>query len=175
MIDINAIINTTIQQEVNKTITSYIDAYFANWQHEHNRQIETLKEEIAELKQQRAASPATGEGLAKDVVQDLLENNPTIKQAVYEIAHDAAEAVMADHLEGYDHDSYDSAASAVEDANLDSLPDFDHFLTRDDLENAIRDAISIDDFITKDDMSDAVRESVRETLENRVSVSLYLS
>lgn len=135
MIDINNIVNTAIQQEINKAITNYVDAYMADVQQEHRRQIAALREEIEQLKQQRAVSPATGEGLAKDVVQDLLENNPAIKQAVYEIAHDAAEAVMADHLEGYDHD----------------------------------------EFVTEDDLSDAVRESVRETLENRVSVSLYLS
>ena len=151
MIDINNIVNTAIQQEINKAITNYVDAYMADVQQESRRQIEALKVEIEQLKQQRADSPATGEGLAKDVVQDLLENNPTIKQAVYEIAHDAAEAVMADHLEGYDHDEYDSTVTAFED-----LPDFD-------------------EFVTKDDLSDAVRESVRETLENRVSVSLYLS
>lgn len=135
MIDINNIVNTAIQQEINKAITNYVDAYMADVQQEHRRQIAALREEIAELKQQRAVSPATGEGLAKDVVQDLLENNPTIKQAVYEIAYEAGQAVMADHLEGYDHD----------------------------------------EFVTEDDLSDAVRESVRETLENRVSVSLYLS
>lgn len=151
MIDINNIVNTAIQQEINKAITNYVDAYMADVQQEHRRQIAALREEIEQLKQQRADSPATGEGLAKDVVQDLLENNPAIKQAVYEIAHDAAEAVMADHLEGYDHDGYDSTVTTVED-----LPDFD-------------------EFVAKDDLGDAVRESVRETLENRVSVSLYLS
>lgn len=156
MIDINTIINNAIQQEVSKIVTDFIDPYIANMKREYQQQIAAMRAEIEQLKAQRAVSPATGEGLAKDVVQDLLENNPAIKQAVYEIAHDAAEAVMADHLEGYDHDSYDSAASAIEDANLDSLPDFD-------------------EFVTKDDLSDAVRESVRETLENRVSVSLYLS
>ena len=156
MIDINNIVNTAIQQEINKAITNYVDAYMADVQQEHRRQIAALREEVEQLKQQRAVSPATGEGLAKDVVQDLLENNPTIKQAVYEIAHDAAEAVMADHLEGYDHEEYDRIVSFVDEDLPADFPDFD-------------------DFITKEDLSDAVRESVRETLENRVSVSLYLS
>ena len=131
MIDINTIINTAIQQEVSKAITSYIDAYFANVQQEHQQQLAALKEEIEQLKQQRAVSPATGEGLAKDVVQDLLENNPAIKQAVYEIAHDAAEAVMADHLEGYDHDEYDNTVTAVED-----FPDLADLVTKEDLLDA---------------------------------------
>ena len=148
MIDINTIINTAISTAVNQAIQPIRAHYDA--------QLEALQKEITELKQQRAVSPATGEGLAKDVVQDLLENNPTIKQAVYEIAYEAGQAVLNEHAEAYDHDEYDSTVTAVNDANLDSLPDFD-------------------EFVTEDDLSDAVRESVRETLENRVSVSLYLS
>lgn len=167
MIDINNIVNTAIQQEINKAITNYVDAYMADVQQEHQQQLAALQKEITELKQQRAVSPATGEGLAKDVVQDLLENNPAIKQAVYEIAHDAAEAAMADHLEGYDHDEYDRIVSFVDE----DLPDFDEFITKDDLPGFP----DVDTLVTKDDLSDAVRESVRETLENRVSVSLYLS
>lgn len=126
MIDINNIVNTAIQQEINKAIQPIRAHYDA--------QLEALQKEITELKQQRAISPATGEGLAKDVVQDLLENNPAIKQAVYEIAHEAAEAVMAEHLEGYDHDEYDSTVTAFED-----LPDFDDFVRHYDLSSAIED------------------------------------
>ena len=128
MIDINNIVNTAIQQEINKAITNYVDAYMADVQQEHRRQIESLRAEIEQLKQQRADSPATGEGLAKDVVQDLLENNPTIKQAVYEIAHDAAEAAVAAHLEGYDHDEYDNTVTIVED-----FPDLADLVTKEDL------------------------------------------
>lgn len=128
MIDINTIINTAIQQEVSKAITSYIDAYFANVQQEHQQQLAALKEEIEQLKQQRAVSPATGEGLAKDVVQDLLENNPTIKQAVYEIAYEAGQAVLNEHADAYDHDEYDNTVTTVED-----FPDLADLVTKEDL------------------------------------------
>lgn len=123
MIDINTIVNNAISNAVNQAIQPIRDHYDAH--------IESLRAEIEQLKQQRAVSPATGEGLAKDVVQDLLENNPAIKQAVYEIAHDAAEAVMADHLEGYDHDEYDNTVTTVED-----FPDLADLITKEDLLDA---------------------------------------
>ena len=199
MIDINNIVNTAIQQEINKAITNYVDAYMADVQQEHRRQIAALQEEVNQLKQQRADSPATGSDmvLEKEIVLRLLKDNAAVKQAVYDIAYDAGHAVLDEHTEAYDHDSYDSAASAIDDANLDSLPDFDDFVKHDALEDAIRDAISIDDYVkeeemhdaieeklsdlvdvdtlvTKDDMFEAVREVVRDTIENRVSVSLRL-
>ena len=203
MIDINNIVNTAIQQEINKAITNYVDAYMADVQQEHRRQIEALKVEIEQLKQQRAVSPATGEVsidmdgkvLAKNVVQELLQDNAAIRQAVYDIAYEAGQAVLNEHAEAYDHDEYDSTVTAVNDANLDSLPDFDDFVKRDELEDAIRDAISIDDYVkedemsdaieekindlvdvdtlvTKDDMYEAVREAVSDTLRNRTTVSI---
>lgn len=131
MIDINNIVNTAIQQEINKAITNYVDAYMADVQQEHRRQIAALREEIEQLKQQRAVSPATGEGLAKDVVQDLLENNPTIKQAVYEIAYEAGQAVLNEHADAYDHDEYDNTVTIVED-----FPDLDDLVTKEDLRDA---------------------------------------
>ncbi len=131
MIDINTIINTAIQQEINKAITNYVDAYMADVQQESRRQIEALKVEIEQLKQQRAVSPATGEGLAKDVVQDLLENNPTIKQAVYEIAYEAGQAVLNEHADAYDHDEYDNTVTIVED-----FPDLADLVTKEDLLDA---------------------------------------
>lgn len=152
MIDINNIVNSAIQQEVSKIVTDFIDPYIANMKREYQQQIAAMREEVEQLKQQRAASPATGTGgvMDKDATLKLLQDSPDIKQAVYEIAHAAAEAVMADHLEGYDHDEF------VTKYDLPEFPD-------------------VDTLVTKDDLGDAVRESVRETLENRVSVSLYLS
>lgn len=147
MIDINNIVNTAIQQEINKAITNYVDEYMANVQQEARRQIETLRAEITALKEQRAITnpdnPAVGTDttLARDV-KTLLENDAAIKQAVYEIAYSAAESVMDDHTETYDHDSYDSATSAVEDANLDSLPDFDDFVRCDYLSDTIEEKLN---------------------------------
>lgn len=206
MIDINNIVNTAIQQAINSAITNYVDAYMADVQQEHRRQIAELREEITALKGQPTANldnPATGTDttLARDV-KILVENNMELREVlqrmIREGAQSIAEEVMDDHTSTYDHDSYDNTVTAVNDANLDSLPDFDDFLTRDDLENAIRDTICIDDYVkeeemhdaieekindlvevdtlvTKDDMFQAVRNEVRDALENRTSVSITLS
>lgn len=173
MIDINNIVNTAIQNEVHKTITTYVDAYMANVQQEHREQIAALKAEIEQLKQQPAPTTITTTpvtpGLAQDVLRLLKStNSPDIRHVVFEIAHEAAESVLADHLEAYDHDEYDSTVRVVDEANLDDLPDFDDFVTKDELPD-------LDDFITKGDLQESVREAVRDTVENRVSVSLYLS
>lgn len=45
------------------------------------------------------------------------------------------EEAMDAHLEGYDHDSYDSAVSTVEDV------DFDDLVTKDDVRDAVREAL----------------------------------
>lgn len=131
MIDINTIINNAIQQEVSKIVTDFIDPYIANMKREYQQQIAAMREEVEQLKQQRAVSPATGEGLAKDVVQDLLENNPTIKQAVYEIAYEAGQAVLNEHADAYDHDEYDNTVTIVED-----FPDLADLVTKEDLLDA---------------------------------------
>lgn len=178
MIDINNIINTAIQQEINKAITNYVDAYMADVQQEHRREITTLKAQIAcmeadltQLKQQRADNPATGTGttLAQDV-KNLLENNAAIKQAVYEIAYSAAESVLSDHTEEYPHDEYDRIVRVVDEDMPSEFPDFDDFVTKDDLPEFP----DVDTLVTKDDMYDAVRNEVRDAVENRVSVSLTL-
>ena len=120
MIDINTIFSACVSSAVNDIIQPIRAHYDA--------QLEALQKEITELKQQRAASPATGEGLAKDVVQDLLENNPTIKQAVYEIAYEAGQAVLNEHADAYDHDEYDNTVTTVED-----FPDLADLVTKEDL------------------------------------------
>lgn len=120
MIDINTIFSACVSSAVNEIIQPIRAHYDA--------QLEALQKEITELKQQRAASPATGEGLAKDVVQDLLENNPTIKQAVYEIAYEAGQAVLNEHADAYDHDEYDNTVTTVED-----FPDLADLVTKEDL------------------------------------------
>lgn len=47
----------------------------------------------------------------------------------------ATESAIDTHLEGYDHDSYDSVVSAVEDVDLDDL------VTKDDVNDAVRAAL----------------------------------
>lgn len=225
--DINAIINAAIQQALNTAITNYVDAYMANVQQEHRKEINALKAQIAcmeldltQLKAQPqviqpADNPAAGTDmvLAKEVTLKLLQDNAAVKQAVYEIAYQAGHAVLDEHLESYDHEEYDRIVRFVDEDLPSDFPDFDDFVKHDDLSEAIRDAISIDDYVkhddlsetieeklneivdmdeyvkeedlpefpdvdtlvTKDALSDAVREEVRNTIENRVSVSLYLS
>ena len=164
MIDINNIVNTAIQNEVHKTITTYVDAYMANVQQEHREQIAALKAEIEQLKQQPApttSTTTTTTPVTPELAQDLLRllkntDSPDIRHVVFEIAHEAAESVFADHLEAYDHDEYDRAVRFIDEDLPSDFPDFD-------------------DFITNDDMTDAVREAVRDTLENSLVVSLHLS
>ena len=178
MIDINNIINTAIQQEINKAITNYVDAYMADVQQESRRQIEALRVEIEQLKQQRAVSPATGVDVMQsrptvDFITDvrtLLTSHADIKQAVYEIAYSAAESVLSDHTEEYDHDEYDRIMRVVDEDMPSEFPDFDDFVTKDELPEFP----DVDTLVTKDDMYDAVRNEVRDAVENRVSVSLTL-
>ena len=47
----------------------------------------------------------------------------------------ATEQAMDNHLECYDHDNYDEIASKVDDA------DFDEFVTSDNLDDAVREAV----------------------------------
>lgn len=168
MIDINNIVNTAIQQEINKAITNYVDAYMADVQQEHRRQIAALREEIEQLKQQRAVSPATGSDAVQsrptvDFITDvvtLLKEHADVREAMQQLVRGEVEAAVDEaigsHCNDYDHDEYDRIVSFVDEDLPADFPDFD-------------------EFVTKEDLSDAVLESVRETLENRVSVSLYLS
>lgn len=174
MIDINNIVNTAMQNEVHKTITTYVDAYMANVQQEHQEQIAALKAEIEQLKQQPAPTTITTTPVTPELAQDvlrLLTDSPSIKQAIFEIAHNAAEAMMADHLETYDHDEYDNTVTTVNDANFDDLPDLDDFVKHDDLISAVEEKLNelvdtdefvktedlpdFDDFVTKEDLRDA--------------------
>lgn len=148
MIDINNIVNTAIAQEINKAITNYVDAYMATVKQEHQQQIAAMREEINQLKQQRADSPApnfTGQEVTALQLCITHETSP-VYSAIVNIARSvavaAAEEVMDEHKDEYDHDRYDSAASAAEDANLDSLPDFDDFVRHDDLGSAIEDKLN---------------------------------
>ena len=211
MIDINNIVNTAIQNEVHKTITTYVDAYMANVQQEHREQIAALKAEIEQLKQQPApttSTTTTTTPVTPELAQDLLRllkstNSPDIRHVVFEIAHEAAESVLADHLEAYDHDEYDRAVRFIDEDLPSDFPDFDDFVKHDDLGDAIEEKLNdlvdmdefaktedlpdfddfvktedlpdFDDLITNDDMTDAVREAVRDTLENSLVVSLHLS
>lgn len=154
MIDINNIVNTAIQQEINKAITNYVDAYMADVQQEHRRQIAALREEIEQLKQQSAASPATG----SDVVQSrptvdfitnvltLIKEHADVREAVQQLVRSEVEAAVDEaigaHCSDYDHDEYDSTVTAVNDADLDSLPDFDDFVRHYDLSSAIEDKLN---------------------------------
>jgi len=168
MIDINNIINTAIG--------SAVDAYMANVQQEHREQIAALKAEIEQLKQQPAPAAPTTSTTTPELAQDLLRllkstNSPDIRHVVFEIAQDAAESVLADHLEAYDHDEYDRAVRFIDEDLPSDFPDFDDFVKHDDLPEFP----DVDTLVTKDDMTDAVREAVRHTLENSLSVSLHLS
>lgn len=75
--------------------------------------LELLKDRVAALESRSDAS-----GLSKSAVEALIEQSMDL------------------HLECYDHDNYDEIASKVDD-----MPDVDDFVTKDDLSDAVRDAV----------------------------------
>ena len=138
MIDINTIINTAISTAVNQAIQPIRAHYDA--------QLEALQKQITELKARPVATVDTPNIAATALHLMVTSETSPIYSAICGIAHNAAvavaEEVMASHLEGYSHDDYDRALTTIEDANLDSLPDFDDFVKHDDLSGAIEDRLN---------------------------------
>lgn len=156
MIDINNIVNTAIQQAINSAITNYVDAYMANVQQEHRNEIRALEaqiacmeEDLAKLKEQ-AATPSTTPNFTGHEVTALQlcvthETSP-VYNAIVKIARDVAvataEEVMDEHKEEYSHDEYDRIVNFVDDDLPSDFPDFDEFVTKDDLGSAIEDKLN---------------------------------
>lgn len=76
----------------------------------------TLMQRIEAL-EDKAVTASLRSGLTRDEVEALIERT------------------MDNHCETYDHDNYDEIASKVDDA------DFDDFVTNDNLEDAVREAV----------------------------------
>lgn len=139
MIDINTIFSACVSSAVNEIIQPIRAHYDA--------QLEALQKEITELKQQRAVSPATGSDAAQsrptaDFITDvvtLLKEHADVHEAVQQLVRSEVEAAVDEalgaHCSDYDHDEYDRAVRFV-DEDLPELPDFDDFVTKDELRDA---------------------------------------
>lgn len=121
MFDINTIItqalNAAVQQATAPLLERIEKLEFCNAdQHQRLRVLEgALTERVAALESDKASSMQGG--LTRDQVEALIEK------------------WMDDHTSQYDHDSYDSATAKVEEF------DFDDFVTNDNIEDAVRDAV----------------------------------
>lgn len=133
MFDINAIItqalNAAVQQATAPLLERIEKLEFCNAdQHQRLRVLEgALTERVAALEDQaivtsnrindRIDASSMQGGLTRDQVEALIEK------------------WMDDHTSQYDHDSYDDATAKVEEV------DFDDFVTNDNIEDAVRDAV----------------------------------
>ena len=147
MIDINTIINTAIGSAVDAHITVLRQEY-ANKMGHMAQQIAALQEELAQLKQQRADSPApafTGQEVTALQLCITHETSP-VYSAIVNIARSvavaAAEEVMDEHKDEYSHDEYDRIVNFVDDDLPSEFPDFDDFVRHDDLGSAIEDKLN---------------------------------
>ena len=99
----------------------------------------TLERRVAALENIAAEyTPAT---ITADAFVTHLDNQEwfweKLTRKAKEVADAAVEQSMDHHLECYDHDNYDDIASKVDD-----MPDADDFVSKDDLSEAVRDAVS---------------------------------
>ena len=144
MFDINTIVNAAIAEAVNAHLTEVLQ--------QHANIVAALAERIAALENQAIVTSN-----AVDARIAVLENNPaqgvdsTLERRVtalesetqgehrYLNRDDVAELIaeaMDEHTSTYDHDSYDSAVSALEDVDLNNI------VSNDNLEDVVRDAVS---------------------------------
>lgn len=111
----------------------------------HNVQVQqanivaALAERIAKLESaptEASLSTQLTSTTAEDArLVDLLDRQGWFWEKLQNRIDSTVEAAMDSHLEGYDHDSYDSAVSAVEDVDLDDV------VTKDDVNDAVREAL----------------------------------
>lgn len=137
MFDLNTIINAALNAAVQQAIAPLM---------ERIENLDAVCQAQAERIEKLENNPAQGQdltpitGLTRAQVEDLIE------------------AAIESHCETYDHDSYDSAVSTVDD-----LPDFDDFVRDGDMPD-------FDDFVKSGDVEDAVRDAIGN-LTFEVSVS----
>lgn len=83
------------------------------------------------------AAPATTTDITKQIITALSDTEHPLFQRLSQFMDAVAEQAMEEHTSTYDHDSYDEAASKVDD-----LPDFDGLVTRDDMRSEIEDVLN---------------------------------
>lgn len=136
MFDLNALISAALNTAATTAITPLLERITAleiNIAMMQNS-IDQKDTRIAALE---AAQPAAAPqpALDKAALIDYLNEQEWFWEKMQRFAAGAAEAAMDDHTSTYDHDSYDSAVSTVEDT------DFDGLVTNDNIDDAVREAV----------------------------------
>ena len=133
MFDINTLIHNAITAAINEAVEVRMGAFNQVLQ-AHANIIDGLAKRILELEEKLSAVGVTSPEVNMDALRELV--TPLVASIVVDKIDSVVEQAIEDHCEGYDHDSYDNAVN-----KLDDLPDFDDFLTKDDIEDAVKDAV----------------------------------
>lgn len=130
MFDINAIVNAAITEAVNARITEVLQ--------QHANTVAVLAERVAalETKLTEAALFAQTSNVTIPIDEakmvEALNSQEWFWEKLQNRIDAATESAIDMHCETYDHDSYDSAVSDLEDRD---------FVTNDSLEDAVREAV----------------------------------
>ena len=130
MFDINAIVNAAITEAVNARITEVLQ--------QHANTVAVLAERVAalETKLTEAALFAQTNNVTIPIDEakmvEALNSQEWFWEKLQNRIDAATESAIDMHCETYDHDSYDSAVSDLEDRD---------FVTNDSLEDAVREAV----------------------------------
>lgn len=148
MFDINAVMNAAIKAAVDESLSELrtsmaqdvlnVQAQLATVPNSPlSNQVQCLEADLARLSAQlvtlaeKTAALAgqvqpTSEGmdlrkLIKAELMDLLTSDDDVQQKLHGMARSVADEAVSDHCDEYDHDSFDEAASAIEDLDVDEL------------------------------------------------------
>jgi len=143
MIDLNTLFSNALTAAINSAVAPLNERIIAlesvcATQHEA---MVAMRDRIAALENNPAqgvdtqAAPATTTDITRQIINALSDTEHPLFQRLSSFMDAVAEQAIDTHCETYDHDSYDSAASTVEDH------DFDEFVTSDSLDDAVRDAV----------------------------------
>ena len=133
MFDINAIVNAAITEAVNARITEVLQQH-ANTVAALAERVAALETKLTEANLFTQMTPAT---ITADAFVTHLDQQEWFWEKLQNKIDASVEQSMDNHCETYDHDSYDEAASKVDD-----LPDLDDYVTRDEVRSEIEDVLN---------------------------------
>lgn len=138
MFDINTIINAALNAAVTTAITPLLERIAALedqaivTSNAVDTRITALENNPAQGVDTQAA-PATTTDITRQIINALSDTEHPLFQRLSSFMDAVAEQAMDAHTSTYDHDSYDSAVSDLEDRD---------YVTSDSLEDAVRDAVN---------------------------------
>jgi hypothetical protein len=148
MFDINAIVNAAISAAVQQATAPLVERIekLESCNAESHQRLLVLEGALTDRVVALENNPAQGVDTSVVAGNYTPISNEQVKALLQEwvatggfVTRDEVEALIEQaidtHCETYDHDSYDSAVSTVEDH------DFDEFVTSDSLDDAVRDAV----------------------------------